>query len=168
MSFLLPNPIHWTQLSILCWKESLGGTPNIRKIKSKLKTKDISVISMPHGCPEASADPENLTKLDVFSLRHDTVHPKVRKPKIKSPDSSFRILLPWHPTESSRGRKKNFYALGCVIFCDLPSNMAPLLWVYKTLLLSASKTYQAPLSIKNLFSLITQVNLLPNSTYQRP
>ena len=27
-------------------------------------------------------------------VAHFTVHPKVRKPKIKSPDSSFRILLP--------------------------------------------------------------------------
>ena len=47
----------------VCRKESLGGTPNIRKIKSKLETKDISVISMPHECKGAFADPENSQNL---------------------------------------------------------------------------------------------------------
>ena len=52
-----------------------------------------------------------------------TVLPKVKKLKINSPDSSFRILSPWHPTKSPGSKIKNFYALGCVIYCDLANNM---------------------------------------------
>ena len=49
--------------------------------------------------------------------------PESEKLKINSPDSSFCILSPWHPTESPGSKIKKFYALGCVIFCDLANNM---------------------------------------------
>ena len=41
-----------------------------------------------------------------------------------SPESSFCILSLWHTTESPWSKIKNFYMLGCVIFCDLPNCMA--------------------------------------------
>ena len=53
-----------------------------------------------------------------------TVLWKLKKPKKNSPESSFRILSLWQPTESPWSKIKNFYALGCVIFCDLPNSMA--------------------------------------------
>ena len=64
----------------------------------------------------------NLNSSNLLTME-STVLPKVKKLKINSPDSSFCILSPWHPTESPGSKIKNFYALGCVIFCDLANNM---------------------------------------------
>ena len=63
------------------------------------------------------------SKLGTVLCDWDTVLPKVKKLKINTPNSSFHILSPWHPTESPLSKIKNFYALGCVIFCDLVHSM---------------------------------------------
>jgi len=53
-----------------------------------------------------------------------TVLWKLKKPEKNSPESSFLILSLLHPTESPWSKMKNFYVLGCVVFCDLPNSMA--------------------------------------------
>ena len=53
------------------YKRLTRGRSGQRKIKTNIKTDDISAISMPPGCPWGSTDPEEPIEFDFLGLECD-------------------------------------------------------------------------------------------------